>query len=110
MENLKTKLTREQYEKVFGTSFHDVEITTTVAKLKKVLGEPDIVENTGRDKSNFQWVRLTSTGIIFSVYDYKEYRKLKMKEDIEFHIGGHSFADTQIAQKEIMDELSKLNK
>jgi hypothetical protein len=71
-----------------GTSFHDDVINTTVNKLIKVLGKPQYDSNDGRDKINFEWNMELADGNVFTVYDYKEYRKLDLDEIVEWHIGG----------------------
>jgi hypothetical protein len=78
-----------------GTSFHVSEIVTTVNKLKKVLGEPYYEENTGEEKVNFDW-RMEHDGIVFTIYDWKQYRPLDLDEEISFHIGGYSKESTEI--------------
>ena len=65
-----------------GTSFHDDVINTTVNKLIKVLGKPQCDSNDGRDKINFEWNMELADGNVFTVYDYKEYRKLDLDEII----------------------------
>ena len=91
-----------------GTSFHDVTIDTTIHILLKVLGQPTIVDNTGMDKTNYEWEMETEEGSVFTVYDWKEYRILNEHELIEFHIGGVSKAVTQLAKSEIYDAINKL--
>lgn len=82
-------LTKAEYQELsLCTSFHDVIIRTTVNKLKKRLGEPCYINNTGNDKVNFEWVVETKSGILGRIYNYKEYRKIKVNEVIEWHIGG----------------------
>lgn len=84
-----------------GTSFHSTVITTTVAKLRKIVGEPAFEQNDGSDKCNFDWVCRTSTGDVFTIYDWKEYRAIEEDEMIEFHIGGHSSSVTEQALTEL---------
>ena len=91
-----------------GTSFHDTIIGTTIHTLNKLLGEPVHVDNTGMDKTNYEWEMETDNGDVFTVYDWKEYRILNEHEIIEFHIGGMSKAITEQAKNEIYDALSKL--
>jgi hypothetical protein len=91
-----------------GTSFHDTIIDTTIHTLLKVLGQPTIVDNTGMDKTNYEWEMETSDGDVFTVYDWKEYRILNEHEVIEFHIGGNSRMVTEQAKNEIYDALTKL--
>ncbi len=89
-----------------GTSFHDTTFIATVADLRKILGEPQFEQNDGQDKCNFDWTMETEDGTVFTVYDWKEYRKLEEDEDIEWHVGGRSGADTEKALNEIADALN----
>jgi len=73
-----------------GTSFHIVTFKASVNDLIEVFGEPTIQDNTGDYKTNFGWHLETSNGNVFTVYDWKEYRKLDLGETIEWHIGTHS--------------------
>jgi hypothetical protein len=91
-----------------GTSFHDTTFIATVADLRKILGEPQCEQNDGQDKCNFDWTMETEDGTVFTVYDWKEYRKLKEDEDIEWHVGGHSGLDTMKALEEIEEALASL--
>ena len=91
-----------------GTSFHDTTFTATVADLRKILGEPQCEQNDGRDKCNFDWTMETEDGTIFTVYDWKYYRELEEDEEVEWHIGGHSEADTEKALNEIEEALNSL--
>jgi hypothetical protein len=91
-----------------GTSFHDTTFTASVADLRKILGEPQCEQNDGRDKCNFDWTMETEDGTIFTVYDWKEYRRLEEDEDIEWHVGGHSGLDTRKALEEIGEALATL--
>lgn len=88
-----------------GTSFHDTVIVTTVNKLKLHLGEPEMEENTGEDKVNYEWVLETRSGDVFTIYDWKEYRPLLDDEDIEWHIGGKNRAVTELALLELQQVL-----
>ena len=84
-----------------GTSFHDTVINTTVNKLIKAIGKPYMHKNLGDDKVNFEWRMELEDGTVFTVYDYKEYRKLDLDELIEFHIGGFNATSTERALIEI---------
>lgn len=88
-----------------GTSFHNTIITTTVNKLKSVLGEPDHEDNTGQDKSNFDFVGETKDNKVFTVYDWKEYRPIGEDEEINFHIGGFCQLDTIAAKEELLNQI-----
>jgi hypothetical protein len=90
---------------VDGTSFHDVVIKASVNHLISVLGEPSFQDNTGDDKVNFEWDCETEDGDVFTIYDWKEYRKLDLDELIEFHIGAHSKSVSNVAYDELIDSL-----
>jgi hypothetical protein len=68
-----------------------------------VFGEPTIQNNTGEYKSNFDWHLQTINGDIFTVYDWKEYRKLSLDETIEWHIGSFSKNVAIEAKSQILD-------
>lgn len=91
-----------------GTSFHNDTFYASVADLRKILGEPKSEQNDGKDKVNFDWTMETEDGTVFTVYDWKEYRKLKEDEEIEWHVGGHSGEDTRKALNEIAEALNSL--
>ena len=95
--------------KLGGTSFHDSVVVASVNQLIKVLGEPDYDGNTGEDKTNFEWDMELNSGDVFTVYDWKEYRMIDIDEEIEWHIGGHSFVITDEAANQIKKALSKLS-
>lgn len=84
-----------------GTSFHSHTFSATVRDLRKALGEPYCEQNDGEDKVNFEWIMETEAGDVFTVYSWKEYRKIAEDEDIEWHIGGHSEEVTKAALEEI---------
>ena len=88
-----------------GTSFHNHTFTATVDDLRNVLGQPQFESNDGQDKVNFDWIMETEDGEPFTVYDWKEYRRLEEDEVIEWHIGGRSGADTEKALLEIREAL-----
>ena len=89
-----------------GTSFHDVTIKASVNQLINAFGEPDYDGNTGEDKVNFEWEMETEDGEVFTIYDWKHYRKLDLDEIIEWHIGSHSRMISWDALDEITKELS----
>jgi hypothetical protein len=88
-----------------GTSFQDVTFKASINQLTNVFGEPTIQDNTGKDKTNFEWEMETDNGDVFTIYDWKEYRKLDLDEQIEWHIGSHSRNISGEAQYEVMREL-----
>jgi len=95
---------KKTYKNVDGTSFQNVTFKASVNDLTKVLGEPDN-NNTGEDKVNFVWDMETDEGDVFTIYDYEEYRKIDLDEQIEWHISSHSRDISGEAQYEVMREL-----
>ena len=91
-----------------GTSFHSTTLSATVQDLRKILGIPRDEQNDGEDKTNFEWVLETDDGEVFTVYDWKEYRKLEEDEEIEWHIGGDSRRITEKALEEIEEALQNI--
>ena len=85
-----------------GTSFHGVVINTSIKKLKSVLGEPTIQDNTGEDKVNVEWGVITKQGIVGTIYDWKEYRRLGENDIVQFHIGGKTEEDTLKVKNELV--------
>ena len=73
-----------------GTSFHGTTIIATPNQLIDILGEPQFGDNSGQDKTNFDWVCETDDGNVFTVYDWKEYKPLNMDSYYSFHIGAES--------------------
>jgi len=91
-----------------GTSFHDTTFTTSVANLRKILGEPQSEQNDGEYKFNFDWTMETEDGTVFTVYDWKEYRPLEEDEEVKWHVGGRSGMDTRKALGEIKKALASI--
>ena len=85
-----------------GTSFHGVVINTSIKKLKSILGEPTIQDNTGEDKVNVEWGVITKQGIVGTIYDWKEYRRLGEDDIVQFHIGGKTEEDTLKVKNELV--------
>jgi hypothetical protein len=88
-----------------GTSYHMMNIATTVNKLIDAIGKPQIEDNDGNDKVNVEWICELSDGTVFTIYDWKEYRSIEYDEEIEFHIG----AKNGELSKRAADALDKLN-
>ena len=88
-----------------GTSFWGVTIQTTPQKLIDVLGVPQFGDNSGQDKTNFDFVCETEGGDVFTIYDWKYYRPLQMDEIVDFNIGGHSGSVTLKALQELKEIL-----
>jgi hypothetical protein len=90
---------------LMGTSFYGVTIKCSYNDLVNVLGEPIIQDNTGQDKTNFEWEMETEDGDGFTVYDWKEYRSINQDEKIEWHIGGKDKNITLQAKQEIVNAI-----
>jgi hypothetical protein len=88
-----------------GTSFHFTTIRTTVNKLVEALGDPQYEDNIGEDKTNFGWDCETKDGDVFTIYDWKEYRRIHGEELIQFHIGGDNKIVTEKAKSELLEIL-----
>jgi len=85
-----------------GTSFHDVTIRETPANMIKFIGPAHCI---GGDKTNMEWEMETEDGIVFTIYDWKNYGGLNRNMPVEWHIGGHSRSDTEKARQEIFNTL-----
>jgi hypothetical protein len=91
-----------------GTSFHGATFSATLADLQIILGAP----NGGgdhHDKVQNEWELELEDGTVFSVYDWKEYRRYTDKETIEWHIGGMNQKDTFVAQDTLVEALDTMN-
>jgi hypothetical protein len=87
------------------SSFHGQTITTTVNKLIKAIGEPMYVDNSGEDKSNYDFSFMVQDFEVF-VYDWKEYRPIGPNELIDFHIGTDTPMQSLIAKEELENLLN----
>ena len=91
-----------------GTSFHGATFSATLADLQVILGAP----NGGgdhHDKVQNEWEMELEDGTVFSLYDWKEYRRYTDKETIEWHIGGMNLKDTFVAQDTLVEALDTMN-
>lgn len=91
------------------SSFHHTTIVATpqeLINLAESLGAHYHFGNTGEDKTNFDFDFETDSGIYFTVYDWKEYRKLDLDENITWHIGGKTEYNTREAVVELAKALS----
>lgn len=86
-----------------GTSFYDITFDASVKQIIEMFGEPSYEDNTGHDKVNFVWDMETIDGDVFTIYDWKEYRKLKLTEIINWHIGAKSRSISIKALDEILE-------
>jgi hypothetical protein len=91
-----------------GTSFHGATISATLADLQIILGAPNHTSDQ-YDKVQNEWEMELEDGTVFSVYDWKEYRRYADKELIEWHIGGMDQKDTFVAQDTLVEALDTMN-
>ena len=89
---------------IAGTSFFGTTFPASVNQLIEAIGQPTIQDNTGEDKTNFEWNMELEDGTVFSIYDWKEYRVIDLDEEIDWHIGGKNGAHTEKA----LEQLSEL--
>jgi hypothetical protein len=90
-----------------GTSFHGVELEATPQQLVDLFPESFNEQNDGSDKVNFDFTLETESGDVFTIYDWKEYRPLKMNELIHWHIGGYDEQTCLQGKAEVLDLLNK---
>ena len=86
-----------------GGSFHKVYLTSSIYELTETIGAPQCHENNGSDKVNVEWNCVTDCGINFYIYDWKYYRSLGEDEEVDFHIGGKNFMETNTALEKLLE-------
>lgn len=87
---------------VAGTSYHGINIETTASKLNKLYGKGF---TDGDGKTNREWNLETNDGNVFTIYDYKAYRKIKLSEVYPYHIGAMDESIAAKAKREIKNDL-----
>jgi len=90
-----------------GTSFHGVVFSATPQQLVDLFPESFNEQNDGSDKVNFDFTLETQNGDVFTIYDWKEYRSLKMNELIQWHIGGYDEETCLQGKAEVLELLNK---
>ena len=98
-------MARRTYQSTDLTSFHGDVIRTSVDQLRKTFGYPDMENNTGEDKVNFEWGLETNEGEVFTIYDWKEGRPLKSDEIVTWHIGARNKTISNVAERELRKAL-----
>jgi len=88
-----------------NTSFHGVTFKATVNQLIQAFGQPSMEDNTGEDKTNFEWDMETEAGDVFCIYDWKEYKELDLDRAYNFHIGSIEKSTSEIAKREILKNI-----
>ncbi len=89
-----------------GTSFHGNTISATLADLMNVLGAPDCTGDQD-DKVQNEWELELEDGTVFSVYDWKEYRRYSDTQTIEWHIGAHNSMTAYKASEALQEVLAE---
>ena len=104
---------------IVGTSFHGQTILASVNQIKAVCGEPSFCNPSAgvapeHEKVTVEWDMLTQEvsdhypgrpAMIFTIYDWKEYREFSDDEVIEFHIGAKCEWSGGMAQDELEHRL-----
>ena len=98
-------MAKKTYKSTDGTSFHGTTIRATVNQLISAFGEPSDDSNTGEDKVNFEWEMETEDGEVFTIYDWKEGRPLRLDEYVVWHIGAKDKSTSNTAEDEILKKL-----
>ena len=91
-----------------GTSFFGTTIYCSpndLISVAKKFGAEYFEENTGRDKTNFDFSFENEDGDVFTVYDWKEYKALVMDRDYSFHIGAKGGYISRKSKEELLKEL-----
>jgi len=82
------KITQATVNDVSNTSFHDFVIRASKNEIVKKLGIKPLYSRDG--KTHYNWYLLLDDKWPFTIYDYKEYGRLKTDDVIEYHIGWKS--------------------
>ena len=100
---IKARQIKSEVEKellYYNTSFFGGSLTTTVNSLRKKFGKETENWNGGGYETNFDWFMMLEISpkvyLPFTIYDYQLYRKLKLSEDNNFHIGARTPAESEI--------------
>jgi hypothetical protein len=89
-----------------GSSFWGSTVRTTLSKLIQACGNPSY--KSGDTKVQYVWTLENDEGIVFSIYDWREYQKITEDESIEWHIGGFNTADTNKVKLQLEQALKVL--
>lgn len=100
---------KNAHRESLGTSFHGITIKATANELM-ILAENngcDYTDNSGDtyEKSQYDFDFKTPEGVVFTVYDWKEYREFDVHEILRWHIGGKTENATRIGLKELRKQL-----
>lgn len=93
-----------------GTSYYFVSLQATPKQLVTLFPNSFEAENTGEDKVNFDFTLETEDGDVFTLYDWKEYRRLQANEVVEWHIGAKDRLVALKAKQEVTSLLYQLQR
>lgn len=85
-----------------GTSFYGITLKATPQQLIDLFPNSYDEQNDGRDKTNFDFTLQTESGEVFTIYDWKEYRRLEMDEVVKWHIGASNEATSIEGRDEVV--------
>jgi hypothetical protein len=96
-------------KKTNGTSYHGITIKASANELM-ILAENngcEYADNSGdvNEKSQYDFDFETPEGVVFTVYDWKEYREFDVHELLRWHIGGNTEKATRVGLKELRKQL-----
>ena len=92
---------KQTKKSICGTHYHYIDIKATAKQLTALLGEPEY----GGDKTTFEWSCETSTGDVFTVYDYRS-GGIGVDTLYNFHIGAFNIDVARQAQTELLEALN----
>ena len=85
-----------------GTSFYGTTLKATPQQLIDLFPNSYYEQNNGSDKTNFDFTLETESGDVFTIYDWKEYRPLRMDEVVEWHVGAFNGSVSEQGKQEVM--------
>ena len=99
---------KKTFKSTCGTSFFGDTILTSINELEKIGIYPVYEQNTGDNKTNFEFEVETSKGEPFTIYDWKFYRPIGLDEQILFHIGAFTKEASERAKSELIEALQNI--
>lgn len=101
---MKHTIKETSIENTFNTSFHDLIVRASKNEIVEKLGVNP--KDNYPSKTNYNWALILNDTFVFTIYDYKEERRIKVDDIIEFHIGWKQlfFINGDTSQNEIDDK------
>lgn len=81
---------------ICGTSWFGLELIATPQEIINALEEPHYIDEEGGDKTTMEWDYETEDGLVFTIYDWKEYDcppSQNYDKMYHFHIGVKDSSD-----------------